>query len=587
MKRIVTLLMVLVMLLGSTAMTETATTEGEWHDRWLPPYEYSGKTKLPEYMNTDSYWPIVKDSEDITLTIGIVYNDTYTDPEHVEKCWFYTFLSKYTNIKFEFECIPKSALDQRKSLVFLEGKLPDLMIGYNLSEQEMVAYGDMDKQLLNIEPYLNNDLTPTVMRLFEKISYVKPTLTTPSGAIYTLPLMYEDLHSNGYGSSELMFVKTEWLNALGYEKAPNTLDGFTEMLYKMKEAYPDCIPLMASDGSMDFRSYILNALGYLTSTKNDTGFGPALRNGDVVIPCADDTFYEFLRIMNEYYINGLIPQDYFTLDEVTENALLSEANFGATNRASLGGINGDPAWFQQFWTGYPLTSKWNDKQQVARKSQIQAIGGVAVSADTEYPEVCVRLLDFWFTDLGCIYIHEGPAKGSPDTLGMTDGHSVTSDWIITYHDVANETYKSGSHYLANVTNPSGQVFGKRDGSYWRDDITVERMISIEMSGNEVTPRILREDNSDNWFKLAKIEGFFPYLVNGFPEYMFLDEVTSQKLADLESVIGPWVDSEVAKFITGQTPLDQFDEYQAKLKDMGIDEYLKIYQDFYANYLANK
>ena len=55
MKKILTAALVLAMLLSCTAVAETEPTEGEWHDRWLPTYTYSGETKLPEYMNTESY----------------------------------------------------------------------------------------------------------------------------------------------------------------------------------------------------------------------------------------------------------------------------------------------------------------------------------------------------------------------------------------------------------------------------------------------------------------------------------------------------------------------------------------------------
>lgn len=533
MKKILSLVLALVMLCGAVAFAEA-----HEHDRWLPEYVYSGETKLPEYMNTESYFPIVKEGEEVTLTLGLVYDDTYTDPEQVKDCWFYTWLSKFTGVKFDYMLIPKSALNERKALVFLEEKLPDILMGFKLTETELVTYGDVDGVLLDMSPYIHPDIAP--------------------------------------GISLLM------------ETAPTTLDGFTEMLYKFKENHPDCIPLAASDGQQDVRTYILNAMGYLTDVENDTGFGPALRNGEVVIPAYTETSKEFLKVMNEYYVNGLIPQDYFTLDTAAEDAMLAEDNWGATNRASMSYISNKPEVFQQYWTGYPLTSEWNDKQQVAKYTNVNKIGGVAISADTEYPEVCVRLLDFWFTELGNIYQWEGPAYGSSDTLGMILGHSVTDEWVVTYHDVVEGKIESTGFYTRGETNPTGQQFGMRAYSLTRpEEITYYRMVSIELSGYEATPQKLLEDNADNWYKLAKMEGFFPYFVEGFPQYQYFDEDTSLRLADFESVIKPFVDSEVAKFITGINSIDQFDKFQEQLKAMGIEEYLKIYQDFYASYLANQ
>ena len=80
-----------------------------------------------------------------------------------------------------------------------------------------------------------------------------------------------------------------------------------------------------------------------------------------------------------------------------------------------------------------------------------------------------------------------------------------------------------------------------------------------------------------------MEGFFPYLVNGYPTYLYLDEATSLELADLKSVIDPYIDNEVAKFITGLNSLDNFDKFMDDLKAMGIEDMLKIYTDAYAPY----
>lgn len=384
MKRIFSLLLVLAMLCGC-AIAETA-PEGHWHDKWLPDYKYSGETKLPDYMNTDSYFPIVKEGEEVTLHLGLVYNDTYTDPEQVVDSWFYTWLAQETGLTFEYTLIPRSAINERKTLLFLEDELPDIMMGFGLTTTEMVMYGDVDGILLDMAPYITNDIAPSLRIMLDTMPDAKGAITTPTGAIYTLPSLNSEINANAGAGTEAMWIKTEWLHNVGLEDYPTTLDGFTDMLYKFKAAYPDSIPLLSTDGQQDARSWILNAMGYLTATDNDTGSGPALRNGEVVIPANTELFKEYLRILNEYYINGLIPQDYFSLDTVAENALIEGGKYGATNRQGIGNVNGDNMFNRQFWSGYPLTSEWNDKQQIVKKALIGNIGGVVISAETEHPE---------------------------------------------------------------------------------------------------------------------------------------------------------------------------------------------------------
>jgi len=50
-----------------------------------------------------------------------------------------------------------------------------------------------------------------------------------------------------------------------------------------------------------------------------------------------------------------------------------------------------------------------------------------------------------------------------------------------------------------------------------------------------------------------------------------------------SQIQPYVEDMYIKFIMGQASLDQFDDYVQKVKQMGIDEVLKIHQTAYERY----
>jgi len=57
------------------------------------------------------------------------------------------------------------------------------------------------------------------------------------------------------------------------------------------------------------------------------------------------------------------------------------------------------------------------------------------------------------------------------------------------------------------------------------------------------------------------------------------------VADLSTVINDYVTSETAKFIVGARPLDELDAYFAELKDLGIEEYIDIYTNAWAGYIA--
>ena len=104
------------------------------------------------------------------------------------------------------------------------------------------------------------------------------------------------------------------------------------MLYKFKELHPEGVPLGsgAKNADNDPRNYILNAFGYLWPGEysNQIGIQPAVREGKTVIPAYDDTFVEFLKLMNQYYTDGLMSADFFTIDQTTAYAQLAEDAVG-------------------------------------------------------------------------------------------------------------------------------------------------------------------------------------------------------------------------------------------------------------------
>jgi len=56
---------------------------------------------------------------------------------------------------------------------------------------------------------------------------------------------------------------------------------------------------------------------------------------------------------------------------------------------------------------------------------------------------------------------------------------------------------------------------------------------------------------------------------------------------LSTPILDYVEMMEAKFISGDEPLDKFENYQNELKKLGVDEYIGIYQKYYDAYMKNK
>ena len=67
--------------------------------------------------------------------------------------------------------------------------------------------------------------------------------------------------------------------------------------------------------------------------------------------------------------------------------------------------------------------------------------------------------------------------------------------------------------------------------------------------------------------------------------VYYDEETTLAVDELHTILDPYIESEVAKFITGARDLSEFADFQSELEAMGIQELLGYYIAAYESYVA--
>ena len=65
----------------------------------------------------------------------------------------------------------------------------------------------------------------------------------------------------------------------------------------------------------------------------------------------------------------------------------------------------------------------------------------------------------------------------------------------------------------------------------------------------------------------------------------LNSEESERAAQILSDITATVDENILKFIKGDRSVDEFDTFRQELRDLGIEEFVSIYQDAYDRYLT--
>lgn len=541
------------------------------------------ESTYPAYLNMDSEYPIIKDGENVTLSVATVYNSSQGGK--TEDMWFWKWCEKKMNVNLEVEQIMDTAIAEKKNLLLASGELKDIMFNFGISTTDLVTYGQTEQRLYNVKELITPELMPNLCALAEEIPALLPTLTCPDGGIYSFPKIGL---INDPGSVDRIFINEEWLEEVGMSM-PETLDEFYEVLKAFKAQIKvegkDVIPLGGNYANYDPSFIVLRALGFITSTELTREAGteliqPALRNGKVEIPCGNELYKEYLIFMNKLYEEGLIDPNFYTLDKTQADAQLAEKRVGVM------AMDGAPYLvlpnvedFQKYPALSPLTSNFNDTKICSATNPV-VIGSIVLSAECEHPEAAARFIDYLYSQEGSVYCWNGaPATHEEDTLGMYQGWSIADDGSEYYPDVAAGKYDNAFDIIVGQISPFNTTMGNRS-----DILNDKRVLSgLEaLDEPEYSP-----ENGDGFFRISATKNLLPYLTEGFPSVLYFSEEENIQLNDLKTVIGDFVNKETAKFITGANSLDNIDKYYADLNALGFDEYLEIYEKAYENYTNNK
>lgn len=555
----------------------------------------SSVSALAAYNDHTDYvdWPIVKDGEKLTVSVATKRSEQYGKDS--DQQWFWIWSETYSGIDFEVDQILSTAVNERKSLMFASGDLPDLLFGINLDTSELVRYGMGEGMLLDLTPYITPEIMPNLCKWIEAYPESIAYCTTPDGKIYTLP-GYSDFYIQGDGPN-VMQINTDWLKEAGLEM-PKTLDEFTAMLYKFKELHPDGYALGSGAkngekaGDRDPRNYILNAFGYLwpDTMVNSTGAYPAVREGKAVIPAYDDTFVEFLKLMNQYYTDGLMSSDFFTIDQTTAFAQLAEDAVGTYAGLAYLALP-EKEDFTKWVDASPLTSQWNDTAKAGALNKFK-YGHVSLKADVEESKIVpiMKYLDAFYTDLLGMYLWCGPAANSSDTMGLIGGYMVTEDNAYVWLDAEGNKTDSQAFMEGDAGNMS-HGFGNRSHPLQNKEAfdagvtNRPEMRSYYYNKDNILPYAYDPNFGSGAHLLNVRNNVEPYRTESFPMIVYYDEETTLAIDELHTILDPYIESEVAKFITGARSTDEFPKFQEELKGMGVEELLGYYTTAYENYLS--
>lgn len=459
---------------------------------------------------------------------------------------FFTDLEQRTGIKFEFDTPPLDAYEEKKNLVFASGAVPDVFFAGRLTTNDEITYGEQGV-LIPLEELIDT-YAPNLKQLMEENPSIRASITAADGHIYALPL----LNNVPRDLSPKMWINQQWLDTLGLEM-PATTDELYEVLKAFKEKDPnkngqaDEIPLAFDAVTLDFlRLGMLSAFGYVDAKVS-------VKDDKVVYVPMEQAYKEFLTFMNKLHAEGLVDQESFSQ---TSQQLTAKGNQGLLGAFSHAGAYVVVKQEDSFHYSAipPLTSSVNSEQMWPRNPGITR-GTYAITSQNQHPEASMRWVDYLYSYEGGAFLSQGP-----ENVGWKWKDAEKTQW----EKILPEGYTNTEEFRAGKVSPAAgsTVPGKIDAEY-----------ILKLDAKHVM-------NLDKEVEKA----YIPHVKDVYP-LVSLTVEEQKRVGILETDLDTYLDQMEAKFITGAEPLANWDQYVGTLKQIGVDELLRIHQAAYDRWKA--
>ena len=96
----------------------------------------------------------------------------------------------------------------------------------------------------------------------------------------------------------------------------------------------------------------------------------------------------------------------------------------------------------------------------------------------------------------------------------------------------------------------------------------------------------QDDNADGHARIEKSIANEGHLTSVMLPTVYMSSDDAFRAAELASVIDDYIIAESAKFIVGERPLEEIDDFFEEMKQLDVEEYIQLYRDAYSIYMES-
>ncbi len=509
-----------------------------------------------EIFGTDEAPEAISYPVDTTESLSLVA--TFPDPlfasypNAMADCSIYKEAENRTGIHVEYQGLSTSASNEQFNVMVASGSYPDL-IGWGLN----FANGDdaqVDEDvILDLTDYISQ-YAPNYFKLLSTDDELLRTAVSASGYITAF---FGLTTENSLGKAG-MAIRTDELKKLGLDK-PYTIDEWEETLAAFKNDGLDQPLMMLAPGAIqdNWIAAAYDVAAFCNSFPQSVA-PTFVKDGEIKFGPLEEGFKEYITKMHEWYTKGYIDPDFISINSNWNgpdysNAITSgEAGIFYADWGNLGGYiqNSEIDGFAVEAT-YDMHATEDSTNHFGAFTKKAAGNGFRISGNCENVELACQWGDYWYSDEGSLLANYGiegegfeyDENGDPKfTALVTDSDLGMRDALLVY--ASNGT-------ICCVIDSNAVATGYSDV-------------------DKAAPEIWAKGMDD------------AYVI---PTTMTLTAEESTDASNIYSDIQTTCMEYIAKFITGDKPLDQYDAFVQTIEDMDIQGYLDIYQGAYDRYMS--
>lgn len=493
---------------------------------------------------------------DVTLTIfcdfqngaRAYYTDLGDNPV-VQK------IEEETGLNLEFIHAPAGDDGTYFQQLLATGDLPDLIYTnvFNNSYPGGVEGAMNDGVLLDVTELVENE-APNFWALCEESGdpEIMKKIRGDEGKIIKFGTIFLPPTDNNKIFNGLI-VRQDWLDEYGLE-APVTLDEYTEVLRTFKENGVE-IPLALCQFNLG-QFYANNPIA--------SAFGVSVQDFDVVdgvvqYSRTQDGYKEFLQVLKNWAEEGLIDTGFVSRSIDDSLALFENGTagmcFAHTYNVKMAAVAG-PAVDENFKLTALVHPRVNEDDELHLSKITASVNTWSwqVSANTKYPEECVKFVDYLMDPEVRLMTAWGTNEGVETYVENEDGTRQFTEFV--------------------TDNPDGLDYDTVRDLYMCEPFQImydEIMEASQYSSEEC------HQSWDAWMTGNDC-------ANSLPTTLTLTVDESTEIAAIKTKLANYSDEMVYNFIFGEEDLDgKWDEFVAELKDLGCERAEELYQCAYDRY----